>query len=303
VNKHFTLKQFRYFLAVCDTGSIAAAARLVNIAQSALTKSIQELETTLGAPLFERQPRGMELTQAGYRFEAKARQVMSAVTQAGAITHDDDRELTGSITIGVTSLMAGYCLADLVGRFQRSHPEVRVEILEDSPPFLEHLLINGEVDIALMIANALDDKALQVQTLSTSPNRVWMSSSHTLASQNELTLEMCVGTPLIVLEADRMEDMQRAHWRRHGLAPDVRVRTSSLEAVRSLVGMGAGISILPDFLYRRWTLDAERIEVRKLRDSIPGTEIGLVRRRGARNREVIDQFVQLAQNPGVNTRR
>jgi DNA-binding transcriptional LysR family regulator len=154
-----------------------------------------------------------------------------------------------------------------------------------------------------MIANALDDKALQVETLSTSPNRVWMSPSHALSSESELTLEMCVGTPLILLEADRMEDMQRAHWRRHGLTPDVRVRTSSLEAVRSLVGVGAGISILPDFLYRRWTLDAERIEVRRLRDSIPGTEIGLVRRRGARNREVIDQFVQLAQNPGVNTRR
>jgi DNA-binding transcriptional LysR family regulator len=84
VSKHFTLKQFRYFLAVCDSGSIAAAARLVNIAQSALTKSIQELETTLGTPLFERLPRGMELTQSGYRFEAKARQVISAVMQAGA---------------------------------------------------------------------------------------------------------------------------------------------------------------------------------------------------------------------------
>jgi DNA-binding transcriptional LysR family regulator len=303
VSKHFTLKQFRYFLAVCDAGSIAAAARLVNIAQSALTKSIQELETTLGTPLFERLPRGMELTQSGYRFEAKARQVISAVMQAGAVNHDEKDELTGSLTIGVTSLMAGYCLADLVARFQRSYPGVRVDILEDSPPFLEHLLINGEVDIALMVANALDERALQVETLSTSPNRVWMSSNHPLAEHGELTLALCADTPLIVLEADRIEDMQRALWRKQGLTPDVKLRTSSLEAVRSLVGVGAGISILPDFLYRRWTLDAERIEVRKLRDAIPGTDIGLVRRRGARNRDVIDQFIQLARNPVSNARR
>lgn len=303
MSKHFTLKQFRYFLAVCDAGSIAGAARLVNIAQSALTKSIQELETTLGAPLFERLPRGMELTQSGYRFEAKARQVISAVMQASAINHDEKDELTGSLTIGVTSLMAGYCLADLVARFQRSYPGVRIDILEDSPPFLEHLLINGEVDIALMVANALDEQALQVETLSTSPNRVWMSSNHPLAEHGELTIALCAGTPLIVLEADRIEDMQRALWRRQGLTPDVKLRTSSLEAVRSLVGVGAGISILPDFLYRRWTLDAERIEVRKLRDAIPGTDIGLVRRRGARNRDVIDQFIQLARNPVSNARR
>lgn len=253
--------------------------------------------------MFERLPRGMELTQSGYRFEAKARQVISAVMQAGAINHDEKDELTGSLTIGVTSLMAGYCLADLVARFQRSYPGVRVDILEDSPPFLEHLLINGEVDIALMVANALDEQALQVETLSTSPNRVWMSSNHPLTEHGELTLALCAGTPLIVLEADRIEDMQRALWRRQGLTPDVRLRTSSLEAVRSLVGVGAGISILPDFLYRRWTLDAERIEVRKLRDAIPGTDIGLVRRRGARNRDVIDQFIQLARNPVSNARR
>lgn len=303
MNKHFTLKQFRYFLAVCDTGSIAAAARRVNIAQSALTKSIQELETTLGTPVFERLPRGMELTQSGHRFEAKARQVIAAVNQAGSINRDEKDELTGSLTVGVTSLMAGYCLADLVARFQRSFPGVRIDILEDSPHFLEHLLINGEVDVALMVTNALDDKALQVETLATSPNRVWMASGHPLTEHNELTLALCASAPLILLETDRVDSMHQAIWRHHGLNPMVRLRTSSLEAVRSLVGVGAGVSILPDFLYRRWTLDAERIEVRKLREPIPGTDIGLVRRRGVRNHDVIDQFIQLARNPASNARR
>lgn len=299
MHKHFTLKQFRYFLAVSESGSIAAAARMVNIAQSALTKSIQELESTLGTPLFERSPRGMGLTQAGYRFEASARKVIAAVAQAGAVHHDDRPELTGALTIGVTSLMAGYGLSDFLSRFQRAHPEVRVHILEDSPPFLEHLLVNGEVDLAIMVVNALGDpQALDVESLSSSPNRVWMSPSHPLADRSELTLADCASAPLIVLEADRIEDMQRAVWRRYGLTPDVRLRTSSLEAVRSLVGVGAGISILPDFLYRPWTLDAERIEVRKLRDAIPATDVGLVTRRGVRRREVVEQFMQLARTPG-----
>ena len=304
MQKHFTLKQFRYFLAVSESGSIAAAARLVNIAQSALTKSIQELESTLGSPLFERQPRGMVLTQAGYRFEASARKVIAAVAQAGAINSDTADELTGTLNIGVTGLMAGYGLADLLSRFQRAHPEVRVNILEDSPPFLEHLLVNGEVDLAIMVVNALDNpQELEVETLSSSPNRVWLPPGHPLAERNELTLAECATAPLIVLEADRIEDMQRAVWRRHGLTPEVKLRTSSLEAVRSLVGVGSGITILPDFLYRPWTLDAERIEVRKLRDAVPGVEIGVVRRRGIRNRDVVDQFVQIARSPGSAARR
>ncbi len=304
MHKHFTLKQFRYFLAVSESGSIAAAARVVNIAQSALTKSIQELEGTLGTPLFERQPRGMVLTQAGYRFEASARKVIAAVAQAGAVNSETGDELTGTLTIGVTSLMAGYGLADLLSRFQRAHPEVRVHILEDSPPFLEHLLVNGEVDLAIMVVNALDNpQALEVETLSSSPNRVWLPPNHPLVERNELTLAECASSPLIMLEADRIEDMQRAIWRRHGLTPEIKLRTSSLEAVRSLVGVGSGITILPDFLYRPWTLDAERIEVRKLRDAVPGVEIGVVRRRGIRNRDVVDQFVQIARNPGNAARR
>ena len=64
-SRHFTLKQFRYFLAVSETGSVAAAARMINIAQSAMTKSVQELEDTLGMRLFARSPKGMVLTQAG----------------------------------------------------------------------------------------------------------------------------------------------------------------------------------------------------------------------------------------------
>ena len=62
MHRHFTLKQFRYFLAVSESGSVAGAARMINIAQSAVTSAVHELEDTLGARLFERLPRGMVLT-------------------------------------------------------------------------------------------------------------------------------------------------------------------------------------------------------------------------------------------------
>mgnify|MGYP000482219411 CR=1 FL=1 len=78
MQRHITLKQFRYFLAVSETASVAGAARMINIAQSAVTKSIQELEESLGVFLFERNSRGMVLTQEGHRFRASARKVMAA---------------------------------------------------------------------------------------------------------------------------------------------------------------------------------------------------------------------------------
>jgi len=296
VYRNITLRQFRYFMAVCESGSVAGAARMISIAQSAITKSILELEGALGTALFARTAKGMALTQAGHRFQASARKVISAVAEAGMLDRGRTETLTGDLTIGVTSLVAGYYLADLFARFQRSHASVRIGVVEDSPQFLEHLLVNGEVDLAIMVTNTLGDpQALVVELLKSSPNRVWLSSSHRLADQGELTLADCAAVPQVVLEADRIGAVMRTIWSRYGLRTDVLLRTTSLEAVRSLVGVGAGITILPDFLYRPWTLDADHIEARKLRDEIPSIDIGLVWRRGSRPREVVSEFIETAR--------
>jgi DNA-binding transcriptional LysR family regulator len=296
MQRHFTLKQFRYFLAVAESASVAGAARVLNIAQSAVTKSIQELEDTLGARLFQRSSRGMVLTQQGYRFQASARKVLSAVSEAGTVDSDRAELLSGQLDIGVTSLVAGYYLADLFARFARSHPSVQVQVVEDSPQFLEHLLVNGELDLAIMVSNQLGDpQALVVEALTHAPNRVWMAGSHALAAQQQPSLADCAAHPQVVLEADRVESVMRAMWSRLKLQPRVLMRTSSLEAVRSLIGVGAAIAILPDFLYRPWTLDAQHIEVRSLRDDVPTVDVGLVWRRGSRVREVVQEFIDISR--------
>lgn len=296
MQRHITIKQFRYFLAVSETASVASAARMINIAQSAVTKSVQELESVLGVTLFERTAKGMVLTQDGHRFQASARKVIAAVAEAGQLGRGKPALLSGNLTIGVTSLVAGYYLAELFGRFQRSHPSVNIAVVEDTPQFLEHLLINGEVDMAIMVSNALGDPlALEVEPLTRSPNRVWMASGHPLADKTTLSLQECANYPLVILNADRIESVMRTLWTRHGLHPSVLMRSTSLEAVRSLVGIGAGIALLPDFLYRPWTLDAEHVQARSLRDAAPTIDVGLVWRRGLRSRPQVDAFIELAR--------
>ena len=303
MQRHITLKQFRYFLAVSETASVAATARMINIAQSALTKSIQNLEESLGVRLFDRNSRGMVLTQEGYRFQASARKVIAAAAEAGQFARGRVETLTGNLSIGVTSLVGGYYLADLFARFRRSHPSVNISVVEESPQFLEHLLVNGEVDLAAMVSNALGDpQALVVEVLTSSPNRVWLASSHVLTERAELTLAECAAHPQVVLQADRMENVLGAVWSRHNFRPQVLMRTSSLEAVRSLVGIGAGITVLPDFLYRPWTLDADHIEVRSLREAVPSIDVGLVWRRGAHIRPVVTEFIELAREQSRSNR-
>jgi DNA-binding transcriptional LysR family regulator len=296
---HITLRQFRYFVAVAESGSVAAASRMLNIAQSAVTKSLQELEEELGQRLFERNSRGMLMTPQGHRFLASARKVIGAVAEAtrlhsaGADAGDGPG---GMLAIGVTSLVAGYYLSELLSRYRRSCPSVQVLVTEETPPFLEHLLINGELDVAIMVSNVLaEPQALLAETLTRSPNRVWLASDHPLTQADEVTLSDCALHDQVVLEADRIDDLMRAAWARHQLKPRVLLRTSSLEAVRSLVGAGGGIAVLPDFLYRPWTLDAQHVDARRLRDELPTVDVGLVWRRGLALKPAAEEFIETAR--------
>jgi len=294
---NITLRQFRYFIAVAESGSVAAASRMLNIAQSALTKSMQEVEDELGQRLFERSAKGMTLTAPGHRFLASARKVIGAVADATRLHRADDAEpLRGTLSIGVTSLVAGYYLSELLARYRRSVPAVQVLVTEETPPFLEHLLINGELDVAIMVSNVLGEpQALVAETLTRSPNRVWLASNHALAGSDDVTLADCAACDQVVLEADRIDDLMRAVWARHHLKPRTLLRTSSLEAVRSLVGAGAGIAVLPDFLYRPWTLDAEHVDARPLRGELPTVDVGLVWRRGLGVKPAAAEFIELAR--------
>jgi DNA-binding transcriptional LysR family regulator len=296
-HRHATLRQFRYFVAVAESGSVAAASRMLSIAQSAVTKSMLELEDGLGTRLFERSSRGMMLTAQGHRFLASARRVIAAVADATRLHADDDaRSLGGVLAIGVTSLVAGYYLSELFSRFRRNCPQVEVFVTEEEPRFLEHLLINGELDVAIMVSNALSEpQALVAETLTRSPNRVWLAANHPLGEKAEVTLADCAACDQIVLEADRIDDLMRGVWSRHQLKPRAILRTTSLEAVRALVGAGAGIAVLPDFLYRPWTLDAEHVDVRPVRDALPTVDVGLVWRRGSGLKAAAGEFIELAR--------
>jgi DNA-binding transcriptional LysR family regulator len=298
MSSHVTLRQFRYFIAVAESGSVAAASRMLSIAQSAVTKSLQELEDELGRRLFERSSRGMQLTPQGHRFLASARKVLAAVAEATRERAEGEpgAELSGTLAVGVTSLVAGYYLSELFSRYRRSCPRVEVLVTEDEPRFLEHLLINGELDVAIMLSNALSEpQALVAETLVRSPSRVWLPSAHPLAALDELTLADCASCDHVVLEADRIDELMAAVWARHQLRPRAILRTRSLEAVRSLVGAGAGIAVLPDFLYRPWTLDAEHVEVRPLRDALPTVDVGLVWRRGSGLKPAAGEFIDMAR--------
>jgi DNA-binding transcriptional LysR family regulator len=293
----FTLRQLQYFVAVAERGAVSHAAQALSISQSAVTEAVKELEADLGVSLFDRHPRGLTTTHHGHQFLRHARLILGEVAQARQSFAAHRESLRGQLQLGVTSLVAGYVISDILSRYRRANPEVDIAAVEDSGEYLEHLLIGGELDVAVMVVGALRDRAaLTVQILEVSPFRLWLPLGHRLATQDAISVADVTGEPLIMLNVDEMEAEAVNLLSALGQRPRVAFRTRSVEAVRSLVATGAGVALLPDLVYRPWSLEGDRIESRDVSGALPVVQVGIVWRRGAPLSPAAHEFIATAQS-------
>lgn len=291
-----SLKNIRYFIAVAEAESITGAAHELNLSQSVLTEAIKALESDLATSLFQRHARGMGLTHAGHQFLSHAHQILASVRNAEQALSTRPDSMTGSLNIGVTSLVTGYFLPYLLGRYRRMFPKVAIKVIEDQRDYIEHLLVNGELDVAVLIVSNLQNRqALESEVLVESPYRLWLPLNHPLNDLASISIEEMVNEPLVLLKLDELEDTTTATWRLAGHRPNVVLRTESVEAARSLVASGEGLSILPDMLYRPWSLDGDRLEARSLQEAMPSLQVGVAWRRGLHQSETTKNFLLVAR--------
>ena len=293
----FTLRQLQYFIAVAEEGTVSGAAQSLSISQSAVTDAIKELESDLGVTLFERHRRGLTITHKGHQFYRHANRILGDVQDARrSFAAGEPAAPPSQLSLGVTSLVAGYVLSDLLARFRRAYPGVNVSAIEDNGDYLEHLLIGGELDVAVMvISNLRDRNALQAEIFETSPYRLWLPLGHRLAAADSIELSDIASEPLIMLTVDETEENTGKLLSALGTRLNVAFRTRSVEAVRSLVATGAGIALLPDLVYRPWSLEGDRIESRDISGALPVVQVGMVWRRGSSLPQAGRDFIGIAQ--------
>jgi len=294
----FTFRQLQYFVAVAEAGTVSGAAHALSISQSAVTEAVKDLEADLGVPLFERHSRGLAITHKGHQFLRHATTILSNVSHARRAFGEEEAAAGGTLHLGVTSLVAGYVLSDILSRFRRAFPESDVSAIEDNGEYLEHLLIGGELDVAVMVISNLRDRAaLQAEILEVSPYKLWLPLGHELTMADRVDPSDLSSEDLIMLTVDEIEEATGNLLGALGAKPRVAFRTRSVEAVRSLVATGAGVALLPDLVYRPWSLEGDRIEARDVSAALPVVQVGIVWRRGSRLTAPARNFISVAHTP------
>ena len=130
-----------YVDAVARYGSIRKAADALNVASSALNRQILDLETDLGAPLFERLPRGVRVTSAGEAFLVYARLVISELKAVESRIEQLRGLVRGQVSVAAAESVAGELLPSAITQFQATHPNVRFHVRIGAPEELVEALV------------------------------------------------------------------------------------------------------------------------------------------------------------------
>ncbi|WP_409160474.1 LysR family transcriptional regulator [Pectobacterium sp. B2J-2] len=277
-----TLRQIRYFVATAEMGQISQAAVHLNISQSAVTGAIQELEQLVGKKLFTRSVHGMMLTENGNHFLNHAYAILQTVDNAVRSIPVNDTAVRGMLRLAASYTVLGYFLPFHLQRLAQDYPHIDIQLFEYERQDIEQGLIDQTLDMALVLTGNLRHQSIYAETLFNSTRRLWLPSRHPLCEKSQVTLEDVAGEPFIMLTVDEAADSAMRYWEEAGSRPNVILRTSSVEAVRSMVANGSGIAILSDLVYRPWSLEGRRIETRSLVNNVHPMSVGLAWHNDAR---------------------
>jgi DNA-binding transcriptional LysR family regulator len=178
------LRHLRYFIAVAEERSVTRAAERLWVAQPGLSRQIRDLERELGAQLFERHPRGVELTDVGELFLERARTAFAAVDAAVATGRDAEAGVVGTVRLGIGLGTGWHLTATVLDDFARARPRVELTPLEGYAGTLVHELRDGRIDalISSYSCEVSDLRTIRTLDLGPEPWVVLAGQSHRLAA-------------------------------------------------------------------------------------------------------------------------
>lgn len=158
------LKQLEYFRHVAELGSFTRAAAFLSVVQPALSRQVRQLEAELGQNLFERNGRGVVLTDAGARLLEHARGILTQIGRARQELEDQRNGDSGHVALGLPPSLGSSVTVPLVKAFEKLLPNARLATVEGLSAYILEWLSLGRVDCAL-VYNATASATVDVQPL------------------------------------------------------------------------------------------------------------------------------------------
>ena len=242
-----TLRQMAIFVKLADTGNMGEAAVALGLTQPALSQQLRALETLLDLKLFDRVPRGLELTPAGRQLVEGARAVVSASRDFRDAADHVLKRHAGSIRFGVSPTLGPYLMPRVIRILHERYPELRLFIREGIPDRQQAELVAGELDMILSPI-PVRGKGLHIEPLFREPLRIVAPPDDPLVVKGDISVGDLAGRTFLTLD-------HRHHYHRQleeiceefGATILGDYQGTSLDALQQMVGSGVGLAVLPQF--------------------------------------------------------
>lgn len=239
------LFQLRSFLRVVEAGSITRAAERLYLTQPAVTQHVRALERELGVPLFDRTRRGVALTQAGQVLYQYAHQCMALLEECRQVISDLEAGRGGRFVLGAGVTTSIFHLPRWLRRLREEYPGIEVVVRTGRSAQVAALALDREIDLGL-VTSPVQHPDLRVVGLYEEEISLVTPHHHPLANRL-IQPEELAETPLILFpKGTGFRDYLDRVLASAGILPWVKMESDSVEAIKSFVAIGLGVSFLPE---------------------------------------------------------
>jgi DNA-binding transcriptional LysR family regulator len=252
------LRHLRYFVAVAEELHFGRAAERLHIAQPPLSRQIRDLEREVGTPLFERVPRGVELTAAGRAFLPEARLTLAQAERAQRTALRAARGEIGRLRVGfVEAATYSGILPDVLAFFRMHLPDIGLSLFEMDSLQQGEAFRDGRIDVGVLHSPPADAaRWLRVEPVFSDPLVAALPHSHRLAAagaRGTIALADLAGEPFVTVPRSvnpPLYDEVIANCRAAGFSPRVVQEAVGWHTLTGLVAAGLGVALVPRSLAR-----------------------------------------------------
>jgi DNA-binding transcriptional LysR family regulator len=288
------LGQLEAFVEVADRRSFSRAAEALRLTQPSVTARIQALERDMDETLFERNGRGVRLTEVGAAFLPHAQRVLKAL-QDGKDAVQSLRQLElGELRIGAAPTISTYVLPRLLQEFRERYPSLEVSVRTEYSDQIARLVLADEVQVGL--ERTLTNADLVTVPLYHDEVVLVTSPEHQFAKEGRARIEEVGLEPLIMFNrGSSYYTLVHSALRAAGVVAEPAMELDNMEATKKMVEQGLGIAILPKVAVEREVERGELREVAVQGLELPQREIALIYRKGRPLSRAAKAFVGLLE--------
>jgi DNA-binding transcriptional LysR family regulator len=237
------LYQLEYFLEAARQRNFTRAAARLNLAQAALSEQIRKLELELGTSLFQRGRRETVLSPAGETLRHHAEGLLEHAAAARLAVQELVGLRGGRLRIACIPSVSACVLPDAIADFRGRYPLVELALFEGTSEAVAQWIESGRVEFGIVQLPA-STAGFEEQLLFVEPFVLLVGKGHPMSARGRIDLCDFAREPFVLYKG-RARDTALAACRAAGFEPRISCESSELETVRSLVGAGLGVSVLP----------------------------------------------------------